>query len=168
MAEPVQVGQAGAFDRAPASSRWRNLARSLITQESVITLGASLVVAVAVLLPLVSLIVSSFRVLDFLGFDTHWGLDNYRVLVSDRIIRKAFLNTLIISTGSMLLATVLGVSLAWINARTNCPGRERLEPLNLIPFFLSPFVGAIAWHNLAAPRTGLLNAWARDLFGVRG
>ena len=155
-------------DRAPAASRWRNLARSLVTQESVITLAASLVVAAAVLLPLTTLIVSSFRVLDYMGFDTHWGLDNYRALVNDRIIRKAFLNTLFISTGSTLLATVLGVSLAWINARTNCPWREKLEPFNLIPFFLSPFVGAIAWHNLAAPRTGLLNAWARDLFGVRG
>jgi iron(III) transport system permease protein len=168
VAEPLQVGRVEAFDRAPAASRGRNLARSLFTQESVITLGAALVVAVAVLLPLATLIVSSFRVLDFLGFDTRWGLDNYRALVTDRIIRKAFLNTLVISTGSTLLATVLGVSLAWINARTNCPGRERLEPFNLIPFFLSPFVGAIAWHNLAAPRTGLLNAWARDLFGIQG
>jgi iron(III) transport system permease protein len=156
------------FGRVSAASRWRNLARSLITQESLITLAASLVVAAAVLLPLGTLIVSSFRVLDTMGFDTHWGLDNYRALVNDRIIRKAFLNTLFISTGSMLLATVLGVSLAWINARTNCPWREKLEPFNLIPFFLSPFVGAIAWHNLAAPRTGLLNAWARDLLGVRG
>jgi len=43
-----------------------------------------------------------------------------------------------------------------------------LEPYNLIPFFLSPFVGAIAWHNLASPKTGLLNAWARDYLGVQG
>lgn len=150
--------------RAPAARRWR----SLVTQESVATAVASVVVAAAVVLPLATLIVNSFRVLDALGFDTTWGLDNYRALVQDRIIRKAFLNTLVISTGSTVLATVLGVSLAWINARTNCPGRRQLEPLNLIPFFLSPFVGAIAWHNLAAPRTGLLNAWARDLFGTEG
>ncbi len=148
---------------APAA-RWR----SLITQESVATLGAGVVVAAAVLLPLFTLVVSSFRVLEAGGFDTRWGLDNYRALVQDRIIRKAFLNTLFISTGSTLLATVLGVSLAWINARTNCPWREKLEPFNLIPFFLSPFVGAIAWHNLAAPKTGLLNAWAREIFGFQG
>src|SRR5262249_55017652 len=70
--------------------------------------------------------------------------------------------------GSTMLATLLGVSLAWINARTNCPWRDRLEPYNLIPFFLSPFVGAIAWHNLASPRTGLLNSWARDVLGANG
>lgn len=155
--------EAETLTRAPAT-RWR----SLITQESVATLGAGVVVAAAVLLPLFTLVVSSFWVLQEGGFDTRWGLDNYRVLVQDRIIRKAFFNTLFISTGSTLLATVLGVSLAWINARTNCPWREKLEPFNLIPFFLSPFVGAIAWHNLAAPKTGLLNAWARQLFGFQG
>ena len=152
------------FARPLAPSRWR----SLFTQESVTVFLVSLIVAVAVLLPLFTLVVSSFRVLDVFGFDTRWGLDNYRVLFDDRIIRSAFVNTLLISTGSTVLATVLGVSLAWINARTNCPWREKLEPLNLIPFFLSPFVGAIAWHNLAAPSIGLLNNWARDLFGIEG
>ena len=147
---------------APTSSRWR----SLITQESVSTVVVSVIVAAAVLLPLFTLVVSSFLVLDSGGFDTAWGLDNYKALFTDRIIPKAFFNTLIISTGSTVVATFFGVSLAWINARTNCPWRDRLEPYNLIPFFLSPFVGAIAWHNLASPKTGLLNAWARDYLGV--
>ena len=148
----------------PVVSRWR----SLITQESVATIIVSIIVAAAVILPLFTLLVSSFRVLDSSGFDTTWGLDNYRTLFTDRVIPKAFVNTLLISTGSTFVATFFGVSLAWINARTNCPGRDRLEPYNLIPFFLSPFVGAIAWHNLAAPKTGLLNNWARDYLGVHG
>ena len=150
---------------APRSiGRWR----SLFTQESIATIAVSLIVAAAVLLPLATLVVSSFRVLDDLGFSTTWGLDNYRLLFTDHVIPGAFVNTLLISTGSMVLATVLGVSLAWINARTNCPWREKLEPFNLIPFFLSPFVGAIAWHNLAAPKTGLINALARNTLGIEG
>jgi iron(III) transport system permease protein len=148
----------------PAIGRWR----SLFTQESVATIVVSIVVAAAVLLPLLALVVSSFQVMDPSGFDTSWGLDNYRRLYTDRIIPKAFVNTVLISTGTTLLATVLGVSLAWINARTNCPWRDRLEAWNLTPFFLSPFVGAIAWHDLASPKIGLLNAWARDHLGVRG
>jgi iron(III) transport system permease protein len=148
----------------PATGRWR----SLFTQESVATIVVSIVVAAAVLLPLLALVVSSFQVMDPSGFDTSWGLDNYRRLYTDRIIPKAFVNTVLISTGTTLLATVLGVSLAWINARTNCPWRDRLEAWNLTPFFLSPFVGAIAWHDLASPKIGLLNAWARDHLGVRG
>ena len=140
----------------------------MFTQERIATTLVSLVVGIAVILPLLSLIFSSFLVLDDLGFDTKPGLENYRILFTDRLIRKAFFNTLMISTGTTILATFLGVSLAWINARTNCPAREKLEPLNLIPFFLSPFVGAIAWHNLAAPKVGLLNNLARDIFGIKG
>ena len=136
-------------------SRLRNRLRGMLTQESIATMIVSLIVAAAVILPLITLVVSSFLVLDDFGFDTTWGLDNYRTLFTDRVIPKAFVNTLMISAGSTVLATVLGVSLAWVNARTNCPFRDKLEPFNLIPFFLSPFVGAIAWHNLASPKTGL-------------
>ena len=145
-----------------------NRLRAMLTQENLITAVVSVIVAAAVIVPLVVLFVSSFKVLDPLGWDTTWGFDNYVVMFTDRIIPKAFVNTLIISSGSTILATLLGVSLAWINARTNCPLRDYLEPYNLIPFFLSPFVGAIAWHNLGEPQTGLLNNWARDLLGIEG
>ncbi len=149
-------------------SRLNNRLRSMVTQENLITLIVALIVAGAVIVPLVVLFVSSFKVLDPLGWDTTWGFGNYVTMFTDRIIPKAFVNTIIISSGSTVLATFLGVSLAWINARTNCPGRDYLEPYNLIPFFLSPFVGAIAWHNLGEPQTGLLNNLARDLFGIEG
>ncbi|MBT4906923.1 MAG: iron ABC transporter permease, partial [Rhodospirillaceae bacterium] len=149
-------------ERSPLNNRLR----AMLTQENIITLVVAIIVAGAVVVPLAVLFVSSFKVLDPLGWDTTWGFGNYVEMFTDRIIPKAFLNTLIISSGSTILATFLGVSLAWINARTNCPGRDYLEPYNLIPFFLSPFIGAIAWHNLGEPQTGLLNNWVRDIFGV--
>ena len=142
--------------------------RRFLTQETIVTIVVGLIVAVAVILPLITLFVSSFLVLDDMGFDAEWGFGNYTTMFTDRIIPKAMLNSLYICTGTTVVSTVLGVSLAWINARTNCPGRDYLEPYNLIPFFLSPFVGAIAWHNLASPKIGLLNVWYRDLFGVEG
>ena len=154
--------------RTVERSLWANRLRALLTQENIITIVISVIVGAAVILPLVTLFISSFKVLDPLGWDTTWGFGNYVTLVTDRVIPKAFLNTLIISSGTTVLATTLGVSLAWINARTNCPGRDYLEPYNLVPFFLSPFVGAIAWHNLGEPQTGLLNGWARDIFGIEG
>ncbi|MEP4379178.1 MAG: iron ABC transporter permease [Alphaproteobacteria bacterium] len=149
-------------------SRLNNRLRAMVTQENIITFIVAIIVAGAVIVPLAVLFVSSFKVLDPLGWDTTWGFGNYVEMFTDRIIPKAFVNTLIISSGSTILATFLGVSLAWINARTNCPGRDYLEPYNLIPFFLSPFVGAIAWHNLGEPQTGLLNNLARDVLGIEG
>lgn len=158
MSTEVVSGATTADDAPPPASRWG----SLFTQETMLTMVVSIIVGAAVILPLLALFIASFQVLDESGFDTTWGFDNYYVMVTDRIIPGAFLNTLLISTGCTVLASLLGVSMAWINARTNCPMRDTLEPLNLIPFFLSPFVGAIAWHNLAAPKTGMLNVMARD------
>lgn len=144
--------------------RWRNA----MTQERISTTGVSILVAVIVALPLLMLVLSSFRVLEPKGFETVWGLENYVTMLSNHVIRSAFLNTIIVCTGSTILATFLGVALAWVNARTNCPFRDRIEPFNLIPFFLSPFVGAIAWHNIAGGEIGLVNRWARDQFGISG
>jgi iron(III) transport system permease protein len=76
---------------------------------------------------------------------------------------SATANTLMVSIGATVLAGVVGVLLAWIGARTDTPGTRVLEPLNLVPFFLSPYVGAIAWGYLAAPRSGLLNNLLRHL-----
>ena len=149
----------------PRRSKAENRIRALFNQENIATMVVALIIGIAVILPLIALFINSFLVLDDSGWDTEWGFDNYLLMVTDRIIPKAFVNTILISSGSTVLATFLGVSLAWINARTNCPGRDFLEPYNLIPFFLSPFVGAIAWHNLAAPKTGLLNNWAQDYLG---
>ena len=156
------------YDTDPRPSRMSNRFRALWTQENVITIIVSAIVAIAVVLPLITLVVSSFLVLDDLGFSTEWSFGNYVTIVTDPIIPKAFLNTLIICSGCTVLATFLGVSLAWTNARTNCPGRTWLEPFNLIPFFLSPFIGAIAWHNMGEPKTGLLNNFFRDIFGIEG
>ncbi|MCC7486916.1 MAG: iron ABC transporter permease [Burkholderiales bacterium] len=145
-------------------ARWRALA----TQENLVTSVVALAVAAAVFLPLFALVVSSFRVQDELGFSATWGFGNYREILDHPRLRGAFFNTLAIATGATVLSTVLGVSLAWLNARTNCPWREKLEPFNLIPYFLSPFVGAIAWHNLASGKVGLLNELWRWMTGSTG
>ena len=156
------------LDNNTKPTRWSNRLNALCTQENIITIVVSIIVGVAVILPLITLVISSFLVLDDLGFDTEWGFGNYIEIVTDPVIPKAFLNTIIICSGCTVLATLLGVSLAWTNARTNCPGRAWLEPFNLIPFFLSPFIGAIAWHNLGEPQTGLLNNLVRDVFNIEG
>lgn len=65
-----------------------------------------------------------------------------------------------ISLAVALAATFFGTAFAWFLTRTNLPLRGTLELLVLAPLFMSPFVAAIAWYALAAPRNGYLNlAW---------
>jgi iron(III) transport system permease protein len=65
----------------------------------------------------------------------------------------------------MSISLVLGTSLAWIVSRTNVPGRELFKTLNLIPFFFSPYVGAIGWIFLVAPYSGLMQTTTASFFG---
>ena len=143
----------------------RGRARGWPGVEAVILGGASALVCVLVLLPVGMLLFTSIRIEEF-GEPSYFSLKNFtEFVVSPRILRS-IANTLIVSTGATLVAGAFGITLAWIHARTNTPGRRILEPLTLIPFFLSPYVGAIAWSYLAAPRVGMLNGWLRGLLGL--
>jgi iron(III) transport system permease protein len=94
------------------------------------------------------------------------SLANFSALVNSSHFSEAVINTLICGVGATIASCVLGFYLAWIVARTNVPGRGWLEILNLIPFFLSPYVGAVSWIYLAAPHSGLLQHFFQSQFGL--
>jgi iron(III) transport system permease protein len=70
---------------------------------------------------------------------------------------EALLNTVAICGSAALGATVVGTTLAWIFVRTDTLGRGVLEEISQIPIFIPPFVGAVAWVLLFAPRVGAGN-----------
>jgi iron(III) transport system permease protein len=98
-----------------------------------------------------------------------YGFDNYLNLPDDY---RALANTLLVSCIATVLAVVFGFLQAWILTRTNIPGRQRLERLMELPYYMTPLIGALAWGVLLGPKTGLVNqAWRStgapgDLFDV--
>ena len=94
------------------------------------------------------------------------SLGNFINLFTDSRFVSAAANTLIAGTFTTIFSLILGFSLAFLVARTDMPGRGWLETANLVPFFLSPYVGAISWIWLLAPHGGLLPALARSWFGI--
>ena len=44
-----------------------------------------------------------------------------------------------------VMAILIGFTLAWILTRTNVPGRDKLERLMELPYYMTPLVGALAW-----------------------
>jgi iron(III) transport system permease protein len=94
------------------------------------------------------------------------SLQNFTALLSDPRFHEAALNTLICGVGATIFSTLLGLSLAWVVSRTDLPGRSWFEIGNMIPFFLSPYVGAEAWSYLASPNSGILQKASLDYFGV--
>jgi len=94
-----------------------------------------------------------------------FSVRNFAALFQDSRFYTALGNTLITGAGAMVLSCTFGLGLAWLVTRTDLPGKGWFDTLNLVPFFLSPFVGAISWIYLAAPHAGLLNQLLSAGFG---
>jgi iron(III) transport system permease protein len=75
----------------------------------------------------------------------------------------AIVNTIIVATGSAVLAAVSGTLLAWAVVRTDMPGRRLVEMASIVPFISTSFIGALAWILLGSPETGLVNQFWRFL-----
>ena len=124
-----------------------------------------LAVAVGLILAVVPVATTVLRSLMVDGADV-LSFINYQKLFADPRAHVAARNTLVIGVCVTIASGLLGFLLAWIVSRTDIPGRKSFELLNLVPFFTSPYVGAMAWQYLTAPNSGLLVHLARNWLGV--
>lgn len=85
-----------------------------------------------------------------------------RVLSGTRILG----NTLLVGAGATAFSVLLGGALALVLVRVATPGRAVLEPLVLLPLYVTPLLTAIAWSWLGSPRGGLLNLVAQRVLGA--
>ena len=114
--------------------------------------------AVGIVYPLLAVFVQSFT--EGAGL----SVAKIREVFSTPNIVEAVWNTLIVSVLTVVLAAGIGITLAWLIARSNMPFKRVLDPLNMIPFYLSSVVGALSWQVIAAPRSGLVNNLLESLF----
>ena len=132
--------------------------------------------AFLVLLPLVFLVEESLNVGDPMLFPPReFGLGNYIAIFDEDI--NVLWNTLIIAVVATVMAILIGFTLAWILTRTDVAGRELLERLMELPYYMTPLVGALAWSVIAGPKSGFVNqiwkAWGGkadivDVYGYLG
>jgi len=87
-------------------------------------------------------------------------------LLGDPVVRTALRLSVVTSVGATLLATTVGLPLAWVLARVDFPGRRLVRAVALVPLVLPPVVGGVALL-LAFGRRGLMGRALDDWFGVR-
>jgi len=121
-------------------------------------------VGVAVLVPLGLVLYQSFLSAPFFIPAAKLGLTAYRFIFTQPQFWRAFGTSLVVSTGMVVIAVPLGSALAFLMVRTDLPGRRALEPLLLVPIFLSPIVLAFGYVVAAGP-VGFFSLWAKALFG---
>src|ERR1041384_6692821 len=93
---------------------------------------------------------------------TNSGFCNFAGLLA---YPQTILNTLTVSFAATLMALILGFVMAWIITRTNVPGRRFFEQMMVVPYYLTPLLGALAWSLLGTPESGFLNQVYRALGG---
>ena len=93
-----------------------------------------------------------------------WGSLWYELSAAD--VREALRLSLLCSVSATALSVVLGLPLAWVQARLVFRGRALLRGLTLLPIVLPPVVGGVALLT-AFGRRGLLGQWLDAAFGVR-
>lgn len=77
-------------------------------------------------------------------------------------------NTLVFALGAALLAMTFGTFLAWVTERTDAPLRTLIYAISLFPLIAPGVLMASAWVLVLHPRIGIINVWARSLFGIEG
>ena len=117
--------------------------------QALITLAVLLAVGFLVLLPVVFLVEESLNIGDPMAFPPEqYGIANYIAMFEEDL--HVITNTVIIAVVATVMAILIGFTLAWILTRTNVPGREKLERLMELPYYMTPLVGALAWAVLRA------------------
>jgi iron(III) transport system permease protein len=123
-----------------------------------------LVTAAAVLSPLSLIFYQSFLSAPFFDPGKVLGLEAYDFIFRDPDFWHALLNSVLIAAGMTLIAVPLGGVLAFVMERTDFPGKRWLEPLLLVPSFVSPMVLSFGYVVAAGP-VGFYSVWATELFG---
>jgi iron(III) transport system permease protein len=119
--------------------------------------------AVLVLYPIFYLIQASLSVGDPQARPPEaYGLDNYAGLPRYAHI---FWNTVLVAVIATVFAIVLGFAMGWMLSRANVPGREALEQMMALPYYVTPLMGALAWSLIGSPSGGFLNQVWRALGG---
>ena len=123
------------------------------------------VTALAVLAPLSLVFYQSFLSAPFFQPSAHLTLDAYRFVLTDEDFWTACATTILIAAGMVIIAVPLGAVLAFLIVRTDVPGRLWLEPVILIPVFVSAVVIAFGYVVALGP-VGILSTWTKSLIGV--
>lgn len=130
---------------------------------------AAIIMAVALLYPLLYMVWGSFRAWDpsqTIGEAEFVGLKNYITLLGDPNFRESMGVTLKFAVIVVSCEMVIGVGLALLLDR-NIRGMSVLRTLFILPMMIAPVVVGLMWRYMYHPTVGTFNR-TLDNFGIEG
>ena len=125
-----------------------------------ISVAAAAVLVWIVVVPLVYLIIFSFRS-GTAAAPGDWTLANYAYVYTSSLTYEALGNTLIYTMMVATLSMAIAGGLAWLVERTDMPYRGAAWVMILLPIAMPGMLSSMAWILLLGPRTGLINVVLR-------
>jgi iron(III) transport system permease protein len=116
----------------------------------------SIVVYLA-LIPLLILLINSFRSAPIGSPDAYFTFAHYLEAYLDPEYYYLWKNTLLFALGRCLVTGLVGITLAWIYERTNTPFKKTFAVMALIPFVIPGILSTVSWILLLSPKIGLIN-----------
>ncbi|HLR57391.1 MAG TPA: iron ABC transporter permease [Beutenbergiaceae bacterium] len=110
-----------------------------------------------IVLPIISLLSDAFRVQygdehragqPVGSFTPYYILRIFASDAASKTLWKPLLNTLTISFGAIIIALIVGGSMAWFLSRTNIWGRKWLATALIVPYMLPAWTFALAWTTV--------------------
>lgn len=134
--------------------------RRRINMDKVLTVVCFILLFVIVVIPIFMIIYNAFF------FEGKFSLELFTTQLTDSKNLAAMWNTLKIAVFATILGTIMGVFYAWLLGRSDIPCKGLMRALFNIPYMFPPFLGAMAWDLLLNGRSGYLNRFLVNTFGL--
>jgi iron(III) transport system permease protein len=122
---------------------------------------STVILIITVVLPVAMIVYNVF----FYKWSFDWKL--FASMLTDPDNLAAMWNTIKISFFVTTLGTIVGLFFAWLIGRSDIPLKGLMKSLFVIPYMFPPFIGAMAWGLLLAPRSGYINKMFMAITGGR-
>jgi len=134
----------------------------MVKNRSKLTYLLIVILALLTLSPVVMLVIGSFSK----GLNTFgdFTVSKYVSVYADPSFYAVLGNTLMFVLFSAVFSTVLALFLAYLNNRTNIPGKFMFRVISVVPMMIPHVLFAVSWALLLNPSNGILNLFLMNLF----
>lgn len=136
-------------------ARWQALPRHVVV----------LITSLAIYVPLSLILIQSVLSEPFFSPDKVFSLEAFSFIFDDPDFYHALGNGFMMAFGLAGIAIPLGGILAFLMVRTDLPGRTWIEPLILVPIFVSPMVLGFGYIVAVGP-VGFFSVWLQQWLGA--
>lgn len=100
------------------------------------------------------------------GQGGHWSTSGLTAALTRGSVWQAFVNSIMLSGATVVLATGLAVYLAWLVTRTRTPLRQLVTPIAVLIFAMPPLFFALSWSMLGQQPSGLIDKALHAIVGA--